>query len=168
MPKAAMPLLAAIALSSATALLHSAAPSRHPSQLGAKKRDYSAGGLGSSKQEQFARLWRDKDAPVAPPVKDETTWEAEIAAFDAAAELVPDAHWRDKGRAAVVEDVSKKAITNERSVAVAAWDALRGSDGGPYTADDAWLDMDGPARSLILVGGSAHESTFRPCIVAEK
>ena len=101
-------------------------------------------------------------------VKDETTWEAEIAAFDAAAELVPDAHWRDKGRAAVVEDVSKRAITNERSVAVAAWDALRGSDGGPYTADDAWLDMEGPARSLILVGGSAHESTFLPCIVAEE
>ena len=149
--KAAM--LAAIALSSATALLHSAT-TRHPSQLGAKKRDYSAGGLGSSKQEQFARLWRDKDAPVEPPVKDETTWEAEIAAFDAAAELVPDAHWRDKGRAAVVEDVSRKAITSERSVAVAAWDALRGSDGGPYTADDAWLDMDGAARSLILVVGS--------------
>ena len=63
--KAAM--LAAIALSSATALLHSAT-TRHPSQLGAKKRDYSAGGLGSSKQEQFARLWRDKDAPVEPPV----------------------------------------------------------------------------------------------------
>ena len=54
-------------------------------------------------------------------MKDETTWEAEIAAFDAAAELVPDAHWRDKGRAAVVEDVSRKAITSERSVAVAAW-----------------------------------------------
>ena len=167
MPKAAMPLLAAIALSSATALLHSA-PSRRTTRLEAKKRDYSAGGLGSSKQEQFARLWRDKDAPVEPPVKDETTWEAEIAAFDAAAELVPDAHWRDKGRAAVVEDVSKAAITNERSVAVAAWDALRGSDGGPYTADDAWLDMDGPARSLILVGGSARESTFLPCIVAEE
>ena len=79
-------------------------------------------------------------------VKDETTWEAEIAAFDAAAELVPDAHWRDKGRAAVVEDVSKRAITSDRSVAVAAWDALRGSDGGPYAADDAWLDMDGTAR----------------------
>ena len=163
--KAAM--LAAIALSSATALLHSA-PSRRTTRLEAKKRDYSAGGLGSSKQEQFARLWRDKDAPVEPPVKDETTWEAEIAAFDAAAELVPDAHWRDKGRAAVVEDVSKRAITNERSVAVAAWDALRGSDGGPFSADDAWLDMEGPARSLILVGGSAHESTFLPCIVAEK
>ena len=87
-------------------------------------------------------------------VKDETTWEAEIAAFDAAAELVPDAHWRDKGRAAVVADVSKKAITTERSVAVAAWDALRGSDGGPYAADDAWLDMEGPARSLILVVGA--------------
>ena len=144
----------AACLSCATALLHTATPSRHPSQLKAKKRDYSAGGLGSSKQEQFARLWRDKDAPVEPPVKDETTWEAEIAAFDAAAELVPDAHWRDKGRAAVVEDVSKKAITNERSVAVAAWGALRGSDGGPYTADDAWLDMDGPARSLILVVGA--------------
>ena len=179
-------LKAAMLAACATALLH-ATPSRHPSRLGAKKRDYSAGGLGSSKQEQFARLWRDKDAPVEPPVargvpsdarppretptaqvKDETTWEAEIAAFDAAAELVPDAHWRDKGRAAVVEDVSKAAITNERSVAVAAWDALRGSDGGPYTADDAWLDMDGPARSLILVGGSAHESTFLPCIVAEE
>ena len=65
----------------------------------------------------------DKDAPVEPPVKDENTWEAEIAAFDAAAELVPDAHWRDKGRAAVVEDVSKAAITSDRSVAVAAWDA---------------------------------------------
>ena len=155
-------------LSSTTALLRSAAQSRHPSQLAAKKRDYSAGGLGSSKQEQFARLWRDKDAPVEPPVRDETTWEAEIAAFDAAAELVPDAHWRDKGRAAVVEDVSKKAITSDRSVAVAAWDALRGSDGGPYTADDAWLDMDGSARSLILVGGSAHGSTFLPCIVAEE
>ena len=163
--KAAM--LAAIALSSATALLHSAT-TRHPSQLAAKKRDYSAGGLGSSKQEQFARLWRDKDAPAEPPPKDETTWEAEIAAFDAAAELVPDAHWRDKGRAAVVEDVSKAAITSERSVAVAAWAGLRGGDGGPYAADDAWLDVDGPARSLILVGGSAHESTFLPCIVAEE
>ena len=84
MPKAAM--LAAIALSSATALLHSA-PSRRTTRLEAKKRDSSAGGLGSSKQEQFARLWRDKDAPVEPPVKDETTWEAEIAAFDAAAIL---------------------------------------------------------------------------------
>jgi len=142
-----------LACSSATALLHSA-PSRRTTRLEAKKRDYSAGGLGSSKQEQFARLWRDKDAPVEPPVKDETTWEAEIAAFDAAAELVPDAHWRDKGRAAVVEDVSKRAITNERSVAVAAWDALRGSDGGPFSADDAWLDMDGAARSLILVVGA--------------
>ena len=67
MRKAAMPLLAAIALSSATALLHSA-PSRRTTRLEAKKRDYSAGGLGSSKQEQFARLWRDKDAPVEPPV----------------------------------------------------------------------------------------------------
>ena len=67
-----------------------------------------------------------------------------------------------------MEDVSKRAITNERSVAVAAWAGLRGSDGGPYTADDAWLDMDGSARSLILVGGSAHESTFLPCIVAEE
>ena len=113
-------LKAAMLAACATALLHSAAQSRHPSQLGAKKRDYSAGGLGSSKQEQFARLWRDKDAPAEPPVKDETTWEAEIAAFDAAAELVPDAHWRDKGRAAVVEDVSKRAITSDRSVAVAA------------------------------------------------
>ena len=159
MPKAAM---LAACLSCATALLHTATPSRHPSQLKAKKRDYSAGGLGSSKQEQFARLWRDKDAPVEPPVKDETTWEAEIAAFDAAAELVPDAHWRDKGRAAVVEDVSKRAITSDRSVAVAAWDVLRGGDGAPYTADDAWLDMEGPARSLILVVGSAHESTFLP------
>ena len=65
MPKAAM---LAACLSCATALLHTATPSRHPSQLGAKKRDYSAGGLGSSKQEQFARLWRDKDAPVEPPV----------------------------------------------------------------------------------------------------
>ena len=166
MPKAAL-LAACTLLSSTTALLHPQAP-RHPSQLAAKKRDYSAGGLGSSKQEQFARLWRDKDAPVEPPVKDETTWEAEIAAFDAAAELVPDAHWRDKGRAAVVEDVSKKAITSDRSVAVAAWDVLRGGDGAPFSADDAWLDMDGPARSLILVGGSAHESTFLPCIVAEK
>ena len=46
--KAAM--LAAIALSSATALLHSA-PSRRTTRLEAKKRDYSAGGLGSSKQE---------------------------------------------------------------------------------------------------------------------
>ena len=164
MPNAA--LLAACTLLSTTALLHPQAP-RRPSQLGAKKRDYSAGGLGSSKQEQFARLWRDKDAPVEPPVKDATTWEAEIAAFDAAAELVPDAHWRDKGRAAVVEDVSRKAITSDRSVAVAAWDALRGSDGGPYAADDAWLDMDGPARSLILVGGSAHESTFLPRIVID-
>ena len=163
--KAAM--LACTLLSTTTAMLHPQAP-RRPSQLAAKKRDYSAGGLGSSKQEQFARLWRDKDAPVEPPPKDENTWEAEIAAFDAAAELVPDAHWRDKGRAAVVEDVSKKAITSDRSVAVAAWDALRGSDGGPYTADDAWLDMDGAARSLILVGGSAHESTFLPCIVAEE
>ena len=158
---------AAMLAACAAALTPPQAP-RHPSQLGAKKRDYSAGGLGSSKQEQFARLWRDKDAPIEPPPKDENTWEAEIAAFDAAAELVPDAHWRDKGRAAVVEDVSKKAITSDRSVAVAAWDALRGSDGGPYAADDAWLDMDGPARSLILVGGSAHESTFLPCIVAEK
>ena len=165
MPKAAM--LACTLLSSTTALLHPPVP-RHPSQLGAKKRDYSAGGLGSSKQEQFARLWRDKDAPVEPPVKDETTWEAEIAAFDAAADLVPDAHWRDKGRAAVVEDVTKKAITNERSVAVAAWDVLRGGDGAPFSADDAWLDMEGPARSLILVGGSAHESTFLPRIVAEE
>jgi hypothetical protein len=155
------------ALSSAAALTHPQAP-RRTSALGAKKRDYSAGGLGSSKQEQFARLWRDKDAPAEPPAKDESTWEAEIAAFDAAAELVPDAHWRNKGRAAVVEDVTKKAITNERSVAVAAWDALRGSDGGPFSADDAWLDMEGPARSLILVGGSAHESTFLPCIVTEK
>ena len=64
MPKAAM---LVVCLSSATALLHSAT-TRQPSQLGAKKRDYSAGGLGSSKQEQFARLWRDKDAPVEPPV----------------------------------------------------------------------------------------------------
>ena len=56
-----------LACSSTTALLHSAR-TRHPSQLVAKKRDYSAGGLGSSKQEQFARLWRDKDAPVEPPV----------------------------------------------------------------------------------------------------
>ena len=53
-----------------------------------------------------------------------------------------------------MEDVSRKAITSERSVAVAAWDALRGSDGGPFAADDAWLDMDGAARSLILVVGS--------------
>ena len=58
----------AACLSCATALLHTATPSRHPSQLKAKKRDYSAGGLGSSKQEQFARLWRDKDAPAEPPV----------------------------------------------------------------------------------------------------
>ena len=64
MPKA--PLLAACTLLSTTALLHPPAP-RRPSQLGAKKRDYSAGGLGSSKQEQFARLWRDKDAPAEPP-----------------------------------------------------------------------------------------------------
>ena len=112
MPKAAM--LAACSSAATALLLHPPAP-RRPSQLGAKKRDYSAGGLGSSKQEQFARLWRDKDAPVEPPPKDESTWEAEIAAFDAAAELVPDAHWRDKGRAAVVEDVSKKAITSDRA-----------------------------------------------------
>ena len=59
--------LLAACLSSATALLHSA-PSRRTTRLEAKKRDYSAGGLGSSKQEQFARLWRDKDAPVEPPV----------------------------------------------------------------------------------------------------
>ena len=65
-----------------------------------------------------------------------------------------------------IEDVTEQAITSERSVAVAAWDALRGSDGGPFAADDAWLDMEGPARSLILVGGRAHESTFLPCIVA--
>ena len=65
MSKAAM--LAACTLLSTTALTPPQAP-RHPSQLGAKKRDYSAGGLGSSKQEQFARLWRDKDAPVEPPV----------------------------------------------------------------------------------------------------
>ena len=162
----------AACLSSAAALTPPQAP-RRTSAREAKKRDYSAGGLGSSKQEQFARLWRDKDAPVEPPVargvpidarptretpttqvKDETTWEAEIAAFDAAAELVPDAHWRDKGRAAAVEDVSRKAITNERSVAVAAWAGLRGGDSGPYAADDAWIDVDGQARSLVLVVGS--------------
>ena len=113
-------------LSAATALLHPQAP-RHPSQLGAKKRDYFAGGLGSSKQEQFARLWRDKDAPVAAPEKTRRPREAEIAALDAAAELVPDAHWRDKGRAAVVEDVSKKAITNERRRPPSGDASMRGS-----------------------------------------
>ena len=43
--------------------------------------------------------------------------------------------------------------------------ALRGSDGGPYTADDAWLDMDGPARSLILVVGAVDgvDAASRAC-----
>ena len=58
---------AAMLAACAAALTPPRAP-RHPSQLAAKKRDYSAGGLGSSKQEQFARLWRDKDAAPEPPV----------------------------------------------------------------------------------------------------
>lgn len=140
-------------LSCAAALVHTPAPLR-TTILAAKQRDYMAGGLGSSKQENFARLWRDKDAPIAPPVKDETTFEKEISAFEAAAELVPDAHWRN--RAQTVADVSKAAASTGRSVAVEAWAALRSTDGTPYSADDAWADVDGDARSLILVVGEAN------------
>lgn len=137
-------------LSCAAALVHTPAP-RRTTILAAKQRDYMAGGLGSSKQENFARLWRDKDAPIAPPVKDETTFEREISAFEAAAELVPDAHWRTRG----VPDVSKAAASTGRSVAVEAWAALRSTDGAPYSSEDAWADVDGDARSLILVVGEA-------------
>ena len=147
MPKAAM--LAAIALSSTTALLHSAP--RHPSQLGAKKRDYSAGGLGSSKQEQFARLWRDKDAPEPPRKRRDRPGKRKSPPLMPLLSSCPTRTGETKVGRPSSRTYPKKAITSDRSVAVAAWDALRGSDGGPYAADDAWLDMDGPARSLILV-----------------
>ena len=45
-----------------------AALSTHRAQrtaLSAKKRDYMSGGLGSSKQEKFAQLWRNRNDPEA-------------------------------------------------------------------------------------------------------
>ena len=82
-----------------------AALSTHRAQrtaLSAKKRDYMSGGLGSSKQEKFAQLWRNRNDPEveteAPPT-DLAAWEKEIKRAEAADALVPDANWRLRGAA---------------------------------------------------------------------
>ena len=65
----------------------------------AKKRDYMSGGLGSSKQEKFAQLWRNKDLPdeakeVTELPKDLSAWDKEIERAERVDALVPDANWR--------------------------------------------------------------------------
>ena len=55
------PLLAAIALSSTTALLHSA-PSRHTTRLEAKSAT-TPPAASARQNRSSSRLWRDKDAP---------------------------------------------------------------------------------------------------------
>ena len=144
-----------------------AASSTHRAQrtaLSAKKRDYMSGGLGSSKQEKFAQLWRNRNDPEAEaeaPPTDLAAWEKEIKRAEAADALVPDANWRLRGAAgkaagAATSDTAR-SLAQGRAVSSGAWTELVGSDGAGYAAADAWaaVDAQGAAALVVLVGDAA-------------
>ncbi|KAH8053682.1 NADPH-hemoprotein reductase [Aureococcus anophagefferens] len=102
-----------------------------------------SGGLGSSKQEKFAQLWRNRNDPEAEaeaPPTDLAAWEKEIKRAEAADALVPDANWRLRGAAgkAARGDADTRVAAAGRAVSSGAWTELVGSDGAGYAAADAW------------------------------
>ena len=140
--------------------------------LCAKKRDYRSGGLGSSKQEKFAQLWRSRNDPdaAAPPAEspsDLSAWEQEIKRAEAADALVPDANWRLRGAAAggdagamtsgSATSGAAVSVASGRAVASDAWKVLVAADGGTYAAADAWAAVEAQAAAglVVVVGADA-------------